>query len=364
MLMKLVLPPKHYIILIFLSFFIKTASASDSLQKLKAKVYPLAYYTPETNLAFELFGIIDFRSKGAERNSNIRIVATYTLNKQFFITAPWQIYTQSEKYFHNGRADYRIFPEYFYGLGNNTKEDERELYQFDALTLQNKMLTKVSKTKDNAGFAIQMQQLNREDNPQSRFFQTNNSIIGKDWYRYAALGPTFMRDKRNHILNPGRGHYVDVTSMAGVGLADEEPIQFLINQFDLRKYWELNERTTWANQIVIHHTLGDVPFRALPALGGPELNRGFYQGRFRDKHLFLVQSELRKKIIGRFGFVVFAAAGNVANKFKDLVSATLHSTVGGGLRFRISKNDLTNIRLDASISKDSHAFYLYFAEAF
>jgi hypothetical protein len=116
---------------------------SDSMNVKVFKIYPLAYFTPETRLAYELFSFYSFYSQGAERKSNIRLFATYTQNKQYLFILPWQIYTKKEKQFHNGRLDYRLFPEYFYGIGNNTQENNRGLYDFNALTIQSKNLFKI-----------------------------------------------------------------------------------------------------------------------------------------------------------------------------------------------------------------------------
>ncbi|MEX2566310.1 MAG: hypothetical protein WD431_10235, partial [Cyclobacteriaceae bacterium] len=67
---------------------------------------------------------------------------------------------------------------------------------------------------------------------------------------------------------------------------------------------------------------------------------------------------------GRFGIVAFASAGRVYSNVRTELVKDIHLAAGGGLRFRISKKDRTNVRFDFSLTPDSSGFYIYFAESF
>jgi len=118
-------------------------SQEDENDSTVFKALPLAYYTPETRIALEAFAFYSYFSNGSRRKSNIRLFATYTQNRQYMLIIPWQIYTADDKYFLNGSLDYRKFPEYYYGIGNDTRETNRSLYEFSAFTINSKSYIKL-----------------------------------------------------------------------------------------------------------------------------------------------------------------------------------------------------------------------------
>jgi hypothetical protein len=327
------------------------------------KALPVVYYTPETGFALEAFAYYTFKLKNAERASNVRLFATYTQMKQYMFILPAQLYTNDEKYFINSYNDFRYFPEYFYGLGNNTKETERVQYDFQALQSQNKILRKI-KSYSYAGLNIQYQGFSVDFKGQDSLWIQNDRLIGTDFFRHFIIGGVFMLDSRDHILAPKKGLFFEATINRGRGIADGNSTRFWQIILDFRKYFPLNERNVIATQALFQSCYGDVPFRVLPYLGGPHIHRGFYMGRFRDKHAGLLQLEWRHSFPNRIGFTFFSSTGQVAHSLKDIHLNRLHTALGAGLRFKISKKDQTTIRLDYSKTLDSQGVYLYFAEAF
>jgi outer membrane protein assembly factor BamA len=322
-----------------------------ALRKNTLKVLPLAFY-------------YSFFTKNTNRKSNVRFFATYTQNQQFFVILPWQIYTADEKYFINGNLDYKLFPEYYYGLGNKTEETDRHLYAYEALTFNNKALKNIG-NHTFLGLATQYQNLaTMLPHHHSEMDMRDCNIIGDNGYEYAAAGPSIMYDTRDHILCPQIGQYFEFTGLAAAGKANGETINFVQLSLDYRHYLNVTKGGTWANQLVVQASLGNVPYRALPTLGGAYFHRGYYAGRFRDYNLALYQTEYRQHVWNRFGVVAFASAGRVFQSLKMNPLEDINMAAGLGLRIRLSKNEQTNIRLDYSFAKDSQGFYVYFAEAF
>ncbi len=76
-----------------------------------------------------------------------------------------------------------------------------------------------------------------------------------------------------------------------------------------------------------------IPFFMLPALGGGSSLRGFSSWRFRDRHSILLQAEWRV-LVNRFLDVgIFADAGKVVSRTKDLDFDGLKNDYGIGFRF-------------------------------
>jgi outer membrane translocation and assembly module TamA len=109
---------------------------------------------------------------------------------------------------------------------------------------------------------------------------------------------------------------------------------------------------------------GRVPFFALCSLGNAADMRGYPMGRYRDRRILVGQAEYRRELWWRFGFTVFAGAGQVAPTFKDLTWSNVRPGGGAGLRFTLAPKNHINLRVDASVGQGSHAWYVGIGEAF
>ena len=83
---------------------------------------------------------------------------------------------------------------------------------------------------------------------------------------------------------------------------------------------------------------GHVPFQLMPSLGGQNLLRGYFAGRFRDHKAIAAQSELRFRVWRRMGGVLFASLGQVAANRQQLAVDRLHYAYGFGLRIRRARH--------------------------
>lgn len=83
--------------------------------------------------------------------------------------------------------------------------------------------------------------------------------------------------------------------------------------------------------------------------------RGFFEGKYRDLHAMVYQTEYRLPVYRNLGLVVFGSAGQVAPTVKRF--STQRFRYGGGVGFRYKLNDEgLNIRLDIGIG-DQRALY-------
>ena len=127
---------------------------------------------------------------------------------------------------------------------------------------------------------------------------------------------------------------------------------------------------TWASPVIatrglLIHTTGDPPFQQLAILGGQQLLRGYYEGRFRDRDLWALQAELRAGHWKRMGLVAFVGAGDVAHRFSELRLDEVQASYGLGLRWQLSASEGMQIRADLGFNDEGGSgFYLAFLEAF
>jgi outer membrane protein assembly factor BamA len=172
-------------------------------------------------------------------------------------------------------------------------------------------------------------------------------------------------DKRNSILTPTENFFLELsTHFYAKALGSSRSFNTI--KFDARKYFDLtdDQRNVFAVQTLMNFSIGNTPFYEMGRIGGKSILRGYLYGRFRDNHAIQIQGEFRRNLIGRFGFTVFGALGNVADRFDNFQFNKTKVGGGAGLRFNINRKDTANVRIDWGWTPESNGLYITFGEAF
>lgn len=123
-------------------------------------------------------------------------------------------------------------------------------------------------------------------------------------------------------------------------------------------------------------SLGDIPFWALPALGGARSLRGFITNRWTGESSVNAAIEYRPWVIPRgfsvpffsrsrverLGLAFFVEAGTVADSIADLADSKFHTTAGIGLRFTFERQAL--FRADLGISDEGPQLIIAYGLSF
>ena len=353
------------ILALVLAFKISYSHPRDST-KLKIGVLPSAFYTPETRLGFGGFIYAYFNTSklsSISKKSNAQSYFSYTVNKQFSIENDYQIWLKNNKFFLTGGFTFKRFPEYFYGISNDSKESDKIMTSFDAIKLRFKNLIQIDRNLY-GGLYFQYEKLynldTRLENPAAIVCEI---LAGGAGYTASGIGPILIFDKRDNPLNPAKGSYIE-TSLQYFGKPLGSRYKFTSFTFDARKYYTIFKKLIWNGNAYFFLNEGEVPYRMLATIGGARFLRGYYRGRFRENNMFILQQEFRMPVYKWFGVAVFGGVGSVAKEVKDFQENTIHYNYGFGLRIRVNKKENTNLRLDYGITRDSHGIYLIFAEAF
>ncbi len=349
----------------FMVLMVLTASAQDSVSvhphKTQFIPLPIVYYTPETHVGYGLLGAYLFRAGANARTSNIDVAAIYTQNHQLVIDPTLTIFTRDEKYLIKANLLYTQFPEFYYGIGSDTRPNNRELISYDSFRTYAKVLRQVRR-----GWFLGVQQ---------QYFRTfnvhrssttpypANTLIGELGSRTNGLGLSSIVDTRDNIYSATRGWYAEVSGLAYRSLFGSE-YTFTNYLIDLRHYQSLTPKTVFAWQAYVNLNTGTVPFKQAATLGGSMLMRGYYNGRYRDNHAIILQAELRQRLVGRLGGTVFVATGDVAHRLDEFSVGDLKVTGGAGLRFLLSRQEHVNLRVDAAFGRNTQGIYFNISEAF
>lgn len=100
-------------------------------------------------------------------------------------------------------------------------------------------------------------------------------------------------------------------------------------------------------------------------LGGPQLLRGYWTGRYRDRKALVFQAEYRFPVAGRFGGAAFAGTGVVGDGFNDIRTGNYKPSLGAGIRYLFDADSNLKLRLDIGFGEaGENGFYVTIKEAF
>jgi len=365
--MKAIFALKKALLILFLSVFsIGLLAQADSTKKNHILFFPVIASSIETGFDFGAAGSLTFRANKKDtvtRTSSLQLITVYSTKKQFVSALNGTQYFNKEKYILMEQLSYSSFPDKYWGLGRNTPDLAEEPYQFQQFYLYLHLLRKVAPHLFVGGLLEYQNVWNIKYIPGGLFDQEN--IAGRNGYKVAGLGTSITYDNRNNAFAPDKGVYAQFyfnhfSSLFG---SDFNFTNFVL---DLRKFIQVKKNQVLALQLYsFNNSGGEVPIRSLAALGGSSRMRGYYEGRYRDYEMFVLQSEYRLQLSKRFGMVAFGGIGNVSDKLKNMGLESTKYSYGAGFRFTLNKSEKLNIRIDYGFGSGiNRGFYLQFGEAF
>lgn len=352
------------LIIIFSSIqVVVLAKDRDSAEKrLSVFPFPVFSYTPETNFLFGAGGSFTFRFKKdplTVRPSNIFAGGAYTLNKQLLLYTLYKVFYDSNKYYFFGEAGYYRYNFFYYGIGQNEVPEELFDVNFPRI-----MFNANRKVLPNlyAGVRYNFENYQTMDLDTSGELITGN-VPGGMGSVVSGVGLGIVYDSRDSVFYPREGYYSE-TNFTNYGKQWGGNFSYNRIIVDIAKYTTVYKNIILALNSYNSFVLGTAPFQQLSLIGGTKKMRGYYEGRFRDKNLMMLQAETRFPIFWRFGGVVFGSVGAIGNESDFIRFNDPKYTYGAGLRFVITKKDHLNIRLDYGIGPGTSGAYITIGEAF
>lgn len=328
-------------------------------------VYPTLAFTPETSWEFGLSSVYVYQAKEklANRLSELSTFGFFTLENQYGVLFDHALYTDENRWLFLGEGYFRNFPLLYHGTGLDTPDEPIALIQGRGVLVRERLLYKVrpslylgpemifdSLTSTRFEWEGPDQQLPRGGSGSSNFL----------------LGAGAVYDSLHNALNPREGSFFE---LAALGASRHLGSSFSFGQLfsDNRYYIPINRRDVLAMQLVGQFTYGQVPFDQLALLGGENMMRGYYLGRFRDNNLIAGQIEYRMlpvKPFRRWGAAAFVSAGTVFQRLSGLPRSHVLPAGGVGLRFLLFPDKDVWSRFDFAITEEGTGSYLFIGEAF
>jgi len=332
----------------------------------KIAAYPYAFYTPETELAVGAGGIVTFFTSKEEadlRPSKVGFGGYYSTRKQYKISQTTQLFLDRNRWFLLVPLEFGSFVDKYWGVGNTQPDIPEVDYKLDAFTGRI-VLEGPSPVpfvlRD--GFVYEFTHRDITDtlgNP-----NLDSTVLGYEGGLTSGLGVDLVRDSRDHIFWPEAGAYHRLTFLWFDGFLGSD-YDYLEWELDLRRFQKLSEGQVLAFHFHGHAVGSGAPFYELPALGGGNIMRGYFRGRYRDRYSLAFQVEYRRPLWWRLGAVLFAGGGDVfGSEGSELTWDSLKYSYGVGLRFLFNSRDRINLRADFGFGQDTSGVYFGLEEAF
>ena len=169
-------------------------------------------------------------------------------------------------------------------------------------------------------------------------------------------GVSLVYDSRDNLTYPHQGIYLNINQMFRPGFMGND-YAFSTTAFRFDAYQRLGKGTILAEDIGANLNFGNPSWGMMAELGGTHSMRGYYEGRYRDKHSLEATVELRQHVWKRNGIVVWVGAGTIFPKFSALRSKQILPNAGVGYRWEFKKN--VNVRLDYGFGKSGQSGFLF-----
>jgi len=322
----------------------------------------LPAYQPETSGLLGAAAMLVYEQpKGSGlRDSQVIFAGSASLKKQFSSIVQPDLFLLRDALHISGTAAFSRFPDTFYGIGNDTRSSDAERYTADFYEAELSPKLRLFQ-----GFYL---------GPTARVHKTTivatqpggqidtHAVHGSTGGLSVMAGLSAFHDSRDGTIYPRSGHIV----RTWVRFARHElgsDFDYTTFRFDARQYITLYGKHVLALQAVAHLQAGQPPFYELGRMGGSEIMRGYFEGRFRGRFYFPVQAEYRFPIVWRLGGVAFASAGYVTQHLDHLRARDVRTAAGGGLRLAPFDDLPVNFRVDVAYGNETSA-YVSVGEAF
>jgi len=359
---------RHFIIIIILLMMLPVylcAQEKDSSETADLNWFaaPIVFYSPESNLALGALGILSFHLSDSlnSKPSKIEVYGYYTLNTQYSFSTKPEIYFDDDKFYLSSYLNYSKVIDKFYSIGNNTEEIENPDYEARSSLVFIKFQRKISHNL-NAGIVYELRNYKIIDNKENPYL-LSGLVYGSDGGVTSGLGLVISYDSRNNIYYPENGSFYEIASTFFNEKLGSD-YNYSKVSIDLRKFHKIVDEQVLGFQFFYNFIGGSAPFYDIPPLGGEIIMRGYFTGRYRDRHHFATQLEYRIRAWWKFGLVGFIGMGDVAGDFTKFALKDFKYSYGAGLRFRFDDDELLDLRADVGFGKNSSGFYFSLNQAF
>lgn len=254
------------------------------------------------------------------------------------------------------RADYTIyfysFPCKFWGMGYDMGDDD-----------SNKSDIKRWQARFKASFLFHLGDnlylgpMVSYDYVIGRRIERPELLNGMDQHTWnIGAGFSAVYDTRDVLTYPHRGFYINLSQCFRPRFMGND-YAFSTTELQVDAYQRVWKGAILAEDFRTMLNFGNPSWGMMALLGNSNSMRGYYEGRYRDKHKMEAQVELRQHVWKRNSLTTWVGAGTVFHKFSEMRSRHILPNFGIGYRWEFKKN--VNVRLDYGFGKAGQTGFLF-----
>lgn len=254
------------------------------------------------------------------------------------------------------RADYTIyfysFPCKFWGMGYDMGDDD-----------SNKSDMKRWQARFKASFLFHLGDnlylgpMVSYDYVIGRRIERPELLNGMDQHTWnIGAGFSAVYDTRDVLTYPHRGFYINLSQCFRPRFMGND-YAFSTTELQVDAYQRVWKGAILAEDFRTMLNFGNPSWGMMALLGNSNSMRGYYEGRYRDKHKMEAQVELRQHVWKRNSLTTWVGAGTVFHRFSEMRSRHILPNFGIGYRWEFKKN--VNVRLDYGFGKAGQTGFLF-----
>ena len=319
--------------------------------------------------------VMRFLNPGDTANlpSTVGFAARVSQEKQVEVNLFPEWYLGGNRYHVTSSLNYIRWPADFYGVGNGSDipKDSADPYLAEGVKGD---LT--AERQWRPGFFAGPQALFNYERIESEGspLRLTDSVAGKGGGLTSGLGGVMTYDARDGIFWARRGCFLRAKAAWYRSWWGSE-FDFDSYSLEARQFFPLFATGALGLSATLQLKDGDVPFRELSTANGDQMMRGLVRGKYRDRHLLVLQGEYKSYFPdwgwlshpwfrNRLGWAAFAEAGQVAHSVEDFAWEELRPDFGVGLRYAMNPREKMNIRIDLGFVDGGVAPAINIKEAF
>ncbi|MGM9804600.1 MAG: BamA/TamA family outer membrane protein [Muribaculaceae bacterium] len=333
---------------------------SDSNKEKKHKSFDISFiggpsYTNDANFSIGLMGSGLYRMHGCDPDmqpSNVTIYTNTSVIGLVAVGVTGNNFFPQDRYRINYDLRFNYFPSNYWGVGFdecNNDDNETSMKRLLGRADAEFLVRLAHNLYIGPMFSAMVLKAYDIDEDKMHLYH------GQDLKQHnIGLGITLQYDTRDNVTNPHRGVYLNLSQMFRPKFLAND-YHFNTTDVTLNAYQQVWNGGVLAEQVKGQFNFGNPSWEMMASVGGSYVMRGYYKGRYRDKHMMATQVELRQHVWKRSGITLWGGAGTVFHN-----QATVKHVLpnfGVGFRWEFKKN--VNVRLDYGFGRNGQSGFVF-----
>ncbi len=344
--------------------FFPAVSVAQDARKNTLIGYPAGFYLPETRWGIGAAASYNFfvsKKDSISPPGQVQIGFAYTQNRQLLFSLPFQVFWKQRLHSVSGELSYNDYSFYYYGVGNRINDNVKELYGVKSSLFR---INYLYQFKPRFFGGLRWWYENYDIHKTIPGGELSQQIIpGSAGSVTSGPGLVFLFDSRDNIYYSTKGAYLELVYHNQDAIWGSH-FTYDRYRFDARRFFSLGKKQCLALEAFGDFISGDAPFNQMPNIGSAKRMRGYYEGRYRNQNMLMLQTEYRIMPFRRWGLAVFAGNAFLWKDLDDLQIKYSRLNAGAGIRFAFDRAKKINLRLDYAVGKNSSGVYFTIGEAF